>query len=336
MTDTTTGVSTFGASETAENRVQFDVLVAPDYVLIEVASLVEILSLANRVSVPSKFSWTFRSKTGGLVRSRTGAILETSRVTNKPDADYLFVIGNTDPDNPALSVGRIVSDYTYRGAQVFLLAEAASRYIGEHGDKGLIHTTHWENTMMLRERELKFDALSLIAVENGQIVTCAGMEATTDIALSVLGRHVSSAAKRTIADIMLHERIRDFSTPQPFTGMAGSFTGDRDLDHCIDLMQANMEDPLPISDLVGQLGISSRSLERKFKSHLNSTPNTYYRELRMNRASNLLANTTMSVREVGMACGFPNGFSSLYKSFFGITPHALRQKLRQGVKSVRR
>ena len=164
-------------------------------------------------------------------------------------------------------------------------------------------------------------------------MTCAGMETTTDIALAVIGRHVSSAAKRTIADIMLHERIRDFSTPQPFTGMAGSFTGDRDLDRCIDLMQANMEDPLPISDLVGQLGISSRSLERKFKSHLNSTPNTYYRELRMNRASNLLANTTMSVRDIGLACGFPNGFSSLYKSFFGITPHARRRQMRQGANS---
>ena len=336
MAKSSMGISTFGTRDQPKGLVKFDILVAPDYVLIEVAGLVEVLSIANRVSVPPMFSWTYRSKSGGAVRSRTGAVLETEPMPGKPDADYLFVIGNTDPDNPALSVGRCVSDYTYRGSQVFLLAEAASRYIGEHGDAGLIHTTHWENTMMLRERQAAFDARSLIAVEDGQIVTCAGMGATTDIALSVVGRHVSSVAKRTIADVMLHERIRDFSTPQPFGGVVGTFTGDRDLDQCIDLMQSNIEEPLPIRDLVENLGISSRSLERKFKSHLNSTPNTYYRELRLNRASNLLANTTLSVRDVGLACGFSNGFSSLYKSFFGITPHALRKQRRLGAKSPQR
>ena len=52
--------------------------------------------------------------------------------------------------------------------------------------------------------------------------------------------------------------------------------------------------------------------------------------MRLNKANNLLLNTTMSVREIGLACGFQNGFSTLYKSVFGITPFALRKRRRLG------
>jgi len=174
-----------------------------------------------------------------------------------------------------------------------------------------------------------FDTGACLAVEAGQVVACAGMTATLDIILSVIGRHVSAAVVRTVADIFLHERIRDFGTRQPFSGLSSTTTGDGELDQCLDLMQANIEEPLPINEICALIGLSNRSLERKFRSLLNTTPGSYYRELRLSRANNLLLNTSMSVQDIGLACGFPSGFSGLYKSAFGIAPLALRkQRLR--------
>ncbi|MEQ9693074.1 helix-turn-helix domain-containing protein [Shimia sp. SDUM112013] len=317
--------------ETAGRPVGFDILIADDFVLSELASVVDVLMIANRVTVTPRFQWTFRSLYGGTIRSRTGVKVDTAPVPDRPDVAYLFVIGNSDADNPALSVGGHVARYTFRDAKVFLLAEAASRYIAEHGARHGSLTTHWENSAMLRERQGVFDAQSAFAVEDGQVVTCAGMGATMDIVLSLIGKHVSAAAKMTVADIMLHERIRDFSTQQPYSGIKGTNTGDAELDDCLELMAANIEEPLPIQELVRLLGMSSRSLERKFRIYLDTTPNTYYRELRLSKANNLLLNTTMSVREVGLACGFGSGFSSLYKSFFGVTPLAVRKQRRMRV-----
>ena len=114
--------------------------------------------------------------------------------------------------------------------------------------------------------------------------------------------------------------------------MKGTNTGDKELDDCIELMTANIEEPLPIHELVRLLGISNRSLERKFRTFLDTTPNTYYRELRLSKANNLLLNTTLSVREIGLACGFGSGFSGLYKSFFGVTPLAMRKQRRMNGK----
>ncbi|WP_298853693.1 GlxA family transcriptional regulator [uncultured Ruegeria sp.] len=305
----------------------FDILVAPGFVLLELASLVDVLRVANRVCPSPPFTYTYRSLRGGPVASSSDAVVSTDPVPSHPKADYLFVIGNSDPDQPDLSLGRIVSDYTYRDAQVFLLAEAASRYIDEQGTDDL--ATHWENASFLQERGARFEAKLMIATENGPVVTCAGMGATADIALAVIGRHISGPAKMTVADILLHEQIRDFSSMQPFSGAKTTATGDGKLDHCIKLMQENIEDPLPIRQIVEDLKLSNRSLERKFKSVFGTTPNGFYREMRLAKANNLLMNTTLSVREIGMACGFPNGFSSVYKSFFGVTPFVMRRKKRQ-------
>ncbi len=317
--------------ETATRTWQFDILVADDFVLTELAGIVDVLMIANRVSVHEVFKWNYVSIQGGYVKSRTGAYVETQKLPDRPTADYMFAIGCSDLDSPALSLGRQVQTYTYRNAQVFLLAEAASRYISEHGARHSALTTHWENSALQRERQGVFDAGSALAVEDGRIVTCAGMSSTIDITLALIGRHVSSATKMTVADIMLHERIRDFSTQQPFSGAKGTNTGDLELDRCIELMSSNIEEPLPINELVRILCISNRSLERKFRTYLNTTPNTYYREVRLAKANNLLLNTTLSVQEIGMACGFGTGFSGLYKSFFGVTPLAMRKERRKAL-----
>lgn len=307
----------------------FDILVAPGFVVSELAAIVDALNIANRVTAQNLFSWQFVSRKGGPVASRTRVTVDAQTVPAKPNADYLFVIGNTDPDAPDLSYGGAISTYTFRGAQIFLLAEAASRYISETGGDPRRHTTHWENTALLRERLGSFDTGATLAVEEGQVVTCAGMSATLDIILAVISRHISAAATRMVADIFLHEMIRDFGTRQPFSGLSSTTTGDTELDQCLDLMQANIEEPLSIHEICDLIQVSNRSLERKFRSFLNATPATYYRELRLSRANNLLLNTTMSVQEIGIACGFPSGFSGLYKNAFGITPLALRKSRQQ-------
>jgi transcriptional regulator GlxA family with amidase domain len=322
---------------TSENKSQLksaaprvwtvDIIVTEGFVLTEMSAVVETLRIANRVLAQPPFRIVMRSVKGGQLGCRAGLRVDTDPLLDRPDADFVFVLGNSDPDHPGLSLGRVVKSYTSRDARVYLLSEAAARYLKDQGGQG---ATHWENSALLRERLGMFDASHALASEDGPVVTCAGMGATTDIVLALIGRLTSAAAQMSVANILLHEQVRDYSSLQPFSGAKPTITGDSILDHSIRLMQANIEEPLPIGEIVEELGISTRSLERKFKNFLNTTPNGFYREMRLNKANNLLLNTTMSVREIGLACGFQNGFSSLYKSIFGITPFALRKRRRLG------
>ncbi|MDU8929240.1 helix-turn-helix domain-containing protein [Alisedimentitalea sp. MJ-SS2] len=315
-------------SDTTAEKTHFDIIVEDGFVLSELSSCVDVIRVANRISLTPPFSWSYHSRSGGPVTSTAEAYVASDPLPEKPSATYAVFIGNIDTDQPNLARPASIRAYTARGTRVILLAEAASRYIRDTDQDG--HSTHWENIATLRERPGTFEAGHALATEAGPIITCAGMLSTVDLTLALAGQHVSPATLMTVADIMLHERIRDFGTMQPFSGSssrsAATATGDPVLDDCIEIMQANIEDPIPIHELVRVLKVSSRSLERKFRDRLGPSPAAYYKELRLRRANNLLLNTSLSVGDIGIACGFPNGFSSLYKGFFGITPQALRKQ----------
>ncbi len=302
-----------------------DIIIADGFVLTEVAGVVDVIRLANRITQREVFAWTYRSHNGGPVSGSADVTIETEPFDAKSTAQYAFLLGNADADHPDLAFSTHLSSYTSRQARVILMSEAASRYIADRRDDATKHTTHWENRAVLLERLGLFETKSALVVDAGSIVTCAGMGAAVDVTLSIASQHLSAATMMTVADILLHERIRHHNTLQPFSGRAALATGDADLDTSVSLMQDNVEFPLSIAEIADQTGVSKRSLERKFHSVLHTTPNGYYRELRLGKANNLLLNTDMSINEIGLACGFPSGFSGIYKKTFGMTPNAARR-----------
>ncbi len=321
-------------TDAGETQVQFDIVVSAGFVLSEYAALVDALRIANRVASRPRFGWQALSRNGGLVESSSQAVVQSQPLGGRPDAGFLFVVGNSDPDAPELSLSNTVRTYTNRGAQVFLLAEAATRYIYETGHPQAPLSTHWENAAILRERG-SFEADTRIASQNGEVVTCAGMGSTLDVVLSVIGRFVTAAELVTLTNIFLHERIRDFRSNQPFTGHMGLFTGDHAVDRAIALMQQHIEEPISIRFIVERLQTSNRTLERRFRDHLNCSPNTFYRQLRLARANNLLLNTDMSIQAIALACGFTERFSSIYHDQYGLTPLRMRKRGKKRPPSMR-
>jgi transcriptional regulator GlxA family with amidase domain len=93
-------------------------------------------------------------------------------------------------------------------------------------------------------------------------------------------------------------------------------------------MEQHLEDPVPRAELARRANLSSRQLERLFRKYLSRTPTRYYLELRLHRARHLLIETTLSVLDVALACGFVSAshFSKCYRDSFGKTPREERLK----------
>jgi transcriptional regulator GlxA family with amidase domain len=91
-------------------------------------------------------------------------------------------------------------------------------------------------------------------------------------------------------------------------------------------MEANLGEPLPTEEISQLVGVSRRQLERLFKQHLDALPSRYYLELRLNHARRLLQQTSQSILQIGLSCGFSSGphFSSAYRNHFGMTPREQR------------
>ena len=68
----------------------------------------------------------------------------------------------------------------------------------------------------------------------------------------------------------------------------------------IELMEANVEEPLGQDQLAKYVGMSRRQLERLFKKHLGRTPAQYYLELRLERARHLLYQTDLPIMNVAV------------------------------------
>jgi transcriptional regulator GlxA family with amidase domain len=94
-----------------------------------------------------------------------------------------------------------------------------------------------------------------------------------------------------------------------------------------ELMERHLEEPLSCSALAKRAGLSPRQLERLFRKYVGETPTRYYLGLRLERARQLLLQTSMPILAVGLACGFVSAshFSSSYSQFFGKTPSEERQ-----------
>lgn len=90
----------------------------------------------------------------------------------------------------------------------------------------------------------------------------------------------------------------------------------------IELMQANLEEPLTPEQLGEVLGLSVRQIQRLFKDQLATTPHKYYVQLRITEARRLIQNSSASIFDVALACGFVScpHFSRTYSAYFGHPP----------------
>ncbi len=139
-------------------------------------------------------------------------------------------------------------------------------------------------------------------------------------------RHGSDLAVK-ISDMFTCDRIRGRHDRQrmPLQQRLGS--RQPKLIEAVSLMEANLEEPMSLDELSSHVGISRRQLERIFQKHLQCVPTRYYLELRLQRARQLLLQTSMSIVDVAFACGFVSAphFSKCYRDCFGIPPRDERR-----------
>lgn len=90
--------------------------------------------------------------------------------------------------------------------------------------------------------------------------------------------------------------------------------GDEVICEALQIMRDHLEDTLTVGQIADIIDVSPRKLERGFSEYLGQTPLKVYRDLRLERAHSLLAQTSMPVGEVSVACGFSN--VTLMKKWF--------------------
>ena len=88
----------------------------------------------------------------------------------------------------------------------------------------------------------------------------------------------------------------------------------------IDLLQRSIEQPPSLGQAAAALAVSPRQLQRLFATHLGRSFKRFDRELRLERARELLEQTSLSVLTVAVATGFGSveHFGRSYRVLYGV------------------
>ena len=84
--------------------------------------------------------------------------------------------------------------------------------------------------------------------------------------------------------------------------------------------------PVPVTTLARAAGLSVSHFNREFREWTGYSPVEYQRRQRVARARELLANVTLSIKEVAVRVGFndPYHFSRVFRQVDGLSPSQYR------------
>ena len=303
-------------------------VVVPQLTQIALVCALEALRLANRASGKSLYAWRLLSLDGAPVRASNGMqVAADAPLGEEERLDAVVVCGGTDPQ-PLLDRRLLawLRGQTRKGTDVGALCTGSLALAKAGLLDGYRCTIHWENLAGFVEAYPDIEvSTELFEIDRGRF-TCAGGTAAIDLMLTLIGRQHGPQLAAEVADQFMHERIRDSHDHQRKSLPARLGVRHPKLLAIIDLMEANLEEPLSRTDLAAHAGLSARQLERLFRKYLNRSPARYYLELRLNRARLLLLQTELSIIDVALACGFVSAshFSKCYRDFFGHTPRRER------------
>jgi len=318
---------------TAEAEVLAFLLV-PEFSMMSFASAVEPLRIANRLSGRTLYRWVVVSKDGQPVKGSNGIAIAVDMGIEQ--------VAVAQSQLPTVVLVSGLHGERYADKEVFAWLRRLDRHgatigalcTGAHilAKAGLITdhrcTIHWENLPGFVEAFPDIDvAADLYEIDRNRF-TCSGGTAPLDLMLSRIAATHGDELATKVSEQCLLDRIRGPHDRQRMPIRLRLGVHHPKLIMAIELMEANIEDPLPQEQLAQYVGLSRRQLERLFRRHMGRTPAQYYLELRLERARHLLYQTDLPIMNIACACGFVSAshFSTCYRQMFGKTPRAERSE----------
>ncbi len=307
----------------------FGFLLIPGFSLLSYASTIEPLRAANRLSGRKLYRWTHISATGEPAEASSGLpIAAEHKIGDNFELDTILICAG---GNPAL--------FRHQRTLAWLrtLASRGVRIGGVSGGPyilaraGLLEgyrcTIHWEHMAAFCEEFPNLDvSRSLYEIDRNRL-TCAGGIAALDMMRAVVGSEHGPALATAVSGWFLQTQLRLGSGPQRLSARERYGVSSASLLKALEAMEASTDNGLSRQELSRRADVSVRQLERLFSNHLNTTIDTQYMRIRLDRARALIHETTMPILAVAVACGFRSGshFSRTYKARFGIAPKEERR-----------
>lgn len=309
----------------------------PNFTMLALSGFLDTLRLAaddRDRSRPIDCRWTVMTNDGRSVRSSNGVWLRPDSAFVDPvQFDYLVVAGGIIEGD--VSIEPALERYLHQAAasQVPLIGICTGSFVLARaglmrGRKSCVSGFHRaEFRLLFPELEVVADKLFVIDRDR---ITCAGGTSVIHLASHLVEKHVGKGRAAKGLRVMLEDRPKTGSSPQPLPALSG-LDGGRDprVRRAILMIEKNLASRFTANAIAADLGVSPRQLSRLFVREVGQPPDSFRRELRMVRAREMISSTAFPLTEVAFRCGFADAahLSRAFRKRYGETPSSVRVSL---------
>ena len=300
------------------------ILAVPKYSQLTLATLVEPMRMANTVANRELFRWRLCSDGRKHVESSSGFSLSIDGGINDVDAaDAIFVVASYEVmKHTSPRVAPFLRKFS-RGKTVIGGFDAAPYVLASAGLlDGYRATTHWDDLEDFQNRFPRVDVVPERYVIDRNRVTTSGSLPSFDLILEFIRRRYGLMLAMSVSGNFLYDQARPGDESQFMVAASLKDARHPKVIKVIKLMEQTLRNPLSTGELAASVGLSERSLLRRFQSALDVSPYQYYRALRLDAGRRLLDGSDLTVTEIAIACGFESrgSFTRAFKETFGSPP----------------
>lgn len=186
-------------------------------------------------------------------------------------------------------------------------------------------TTHWRRTAELAERYPRALVVGdRLFVEDGNIVSSAGIASGVDMTLALLERDGGPVLASSVAREMVVYLRRDGGQRQESVYLDYQTHLNPGIHRLQQHLVAHPESRESLAALARIAGCSERHLTRTFRRVTGISINAFRRELRLERAASLMRNPTLTMEAIAAQCGLADArqLRRLWRQRHGRSPRA--------------
>ncbi len=315
----------------SDSPVRLAFLIVPQFSLMAFSAAIEPLRSANRLSGRTLYEWKLVSLDGKPVLASNGITIDVHAAVEtleKPDMVVVCVgleplqcAGNRRLHHRLRYLARHGCRVGAISGGSFILAEA-----GLLANRSC--TVHWEYNDLFASQYPQLQRSQDLYVVDRDVFTCSGGTAALDMMLHFVREQCGATLALAVADQFLHPRIREHGDHQRMEIRARYGLHDAKLIEVIRLMEGTIENPLHVQAIAERIGLTSRQIERLFQRDIGQSPRVFYLQLRLERGRVLLRQSSQTVQDVALGCGFASTshFANAYKRHFRHTPSEERRR----------
>ncbi len=191
-------------------------------------------------------------------------------------------------------------------------------------------TTHWNYLETFRRNYPRVRLKSRHLITQSDNIYCAGsVNSIADLMVHVVEDWYGGAIARAVENQFSPEIRKPFRAAAYQTEAYGAHHDELVLE-AQQLMQESIAEKISLSKLAAELGLSGRSLNRRFHQATGMGPKAWLQQYRISQARELLRHSNLPVNEVAWQVGIADAsyFGQLFRAQVGMTPAGYREAVR--------